>query len=156
MTAHSMGCDGNGVGGSMELLKAFKSPSSVSTGKKNLLSTYSKILFRFNFLRLPSIEGHNFIYCACLSKSLVTGSSFKWEWRLLRQQRRLRSCARPTPQKTNELSPCLLNSCFSSQNHTQISPAPLSGLPPIISPSNRFTRANETSVPQTWCSAPST
>jgi len=37
----------------MELLKAFKSPSSVSTGKKNLLSTYSKILFRFNFLRLP-------------------------------------------------------------------------------------------------------
>ena len=26
----------------------------------------------------------------------------------------------------------------------------------IISHSNRFTRANETSVPQTWCSAPST
>ena len=25
LTAHSMGCDGNGVGGSMELLKAFKS-----------------------------------------------------------------------------------------------------------------------------------
>ena len=43
-----------------------------------------------------------------------TVSSFKWEWRLLRQQRRSRSCARPTPQKTNELSSCLLNSCFSS------------------------------------------
>ena len=27
---------------------------------------------------------------------------------------------------------------------------------PIISHSNRFPRANETSVPQTWCSAPST
>ena len=25
----------------------------LSSGKKNLLSTYSKILFRFNFLRLP-------------------------------------------------------------------------------------------------------
>jgi len=48
-----MGCDGNGVGGSMELLKAFKSPSSPLEWKKNLLSTYSKILFRFNFLRLP-------------------------------------------------------------------------------------------------------
>ena len=48
-----MGCDGNGVGGAMELLKAFKSPFSSRVGKKNLLSTYSKILFRFNFLRLP-------------------------------------------------------------------------------------------------------
>ena len=37
----------------MELLKAFKSPFSSRVGKKNLLSTYSKILFRFNFLRLP-------------------------------------------------------------------------------------------------------
>ena len=39
-----MGCDGNGVGGAMELLKAFKSPFSSRVGKKNLLSTYSKIL----------------------------------------------------------------------------------------------------------------
>jgi hypothetical protein len=30
-----------------------KSLLSLSSGKKNLLSTYSKILFRFNFLRLP-------------------------------------------------------------------------------------------------------
>jgi hypothetical protein len=52
LTAHSMGCDGSGVGGSMELLKAFKSPFS-SRAKKILLSTYPKILFRFNFLRLP-------------------------------------------------------------------------------------------------------
>ena len=37
----------------MELLKAFKSPFSSRVEKKNLLSTYSKILFRFNFLRLP-------------------------------------------------------------------------------------------------------
>ena len=53
LTAHSMGCDGNGIGGSMELLKACKSPFSSRVEKKNLLSTYSKILFRFNFLRLP-------------------------------------------------------------------------------------------------------
>ena len=39
----------------MELLKAFKSPFSSRVEKKNLLSTYSKILFRFNFLRLPYI-----------------------------------------------------------------------------------------------------
>ena len=49
-----MGCDGNGVGGAMELLKAFKSPFSSRVEKKNLLSTYSKILFRFNFLRLDA------------------------------------------------------------------------------------------------------
>ena len=40
----------------MELLKAFKSPFSSRVGKKKLLSTYSKILFRFNFLRLPYLK----------------------------------------------------------------------------------------------------
>ena len=58
---------------------------------------------------------------------------------MLRQQRRSRSCARPTPQK-NELSSCLLNSCFSSQNHTQILPAPLS-VP--LSPLRLYQQHNE-------------
>ena len=50
----------------MELLKAFKSPFSSRVGKKNLLSTYSKILFRFNFLRLPYCEGVGASVHGCL------------------------------------------------------------------------------------------
>ena len=41
MTAHSMGCDGNGVGGAMELLKAFKSPfSSLEWKKKSFVHLF--------------------------------------------------------------------------------------------------------------------
>ena len=58
----------------MELLKAFKSPSSVSTGKKNLLSTYSKILFRFNFLRLPYYKTP-----APPSSSTQVTFAFRWD-----------------------------------------------------------------------------
>ena len=49
-----MGCDGNGVGGSMELLKAFKSLFTSEEQKTKIFWPPIYLLeIRFNFLRLP-------------------------------------------------------------------------------------------------------
>ena len=49
-----MGCDGNGVGGAMELLKAFKSPFSSRVGKKIFCPPILRFYFDLIFSASPS------------------------------------------------------------------------------------------------------
>ena len=51
-----MGCDGNGVGGAMELLKAFKSPFSSRVGKKIFCPPILRFYFDLIFSASPILR----------------------------------------------------------------------------------------------------